>query len=63
MCAEAAEIFAEELSSDASCGHGAVIAVKAPPFGEVVGEVERCRGWRRVLVVNEGDGCCGLRLL
>ena len=52
----ARDVFGEEGAACGAGGNGAVVALVACPFREVVGEIEG--GWRGrgVFVIDEGDG-------
>lgn len=53
MPAVALHVFRQELPPHRPRRHHVVVAVVATPLGEVVGDVERGRRGRRVLVVDE----------
>lgn len=51
------DIFGQELPAGSPCRHHVVVAVETTPFGEVVGNVEGCRRWRGIFVVDEAHHC------
>lgn len=49
------DVFSQELSSNGFRRYHIVVAVVTSPFREVICDVESCRRWSGILIVNELD--------